>query len=102
MSDLSKLNDDDLKAYYSGNMQAVSDEGLAIIYAAEQVENPNFFQRAGKVVSDTANQLMELPASSNRSLGAIADVALSPFIAAERQIRPYAQAALGQPKRGSH
>ena len=95
MSDLSKLNDDDLRAYYSGNMQAVSDEGLAIIYAEEQVENPNFFQRAGKVVSDTANQLMELPASSNRSLGGMADVVLSPFIAAERQIRPYAQAALG-------
>jgi len=61
-----------------------------------QAENPNFLQRAGKVVSDTANQLMEIPAGSNRSLGAIADVALSPFIAAERQIRPYAQAALGQ------
>lgn len=38
MSDLSKLTDDDLKAYYSGNMQAVSDEGLAIIYAAEKVD----------------------------------------------------------------
>jgi hypothetical protein len=38
----------------------------------------------------------ELTGGGLRALGSMADVALSPAIAAERQIRPYAQAMLGQ------
>jgi hypothetical protein len=40
----------------------------------------------------------ELTGGGLRALGSMADVALSPAIAAERQIRPYAQAMLGQRK----
>lgn len=38
----------------------------------------------------------ELTGGGLRALGSMADIALSPAIAAERQIRPYAQAMLGQ------
>ena len=55
---------------------------------ATQQEDESFLGGVGR-------QLMELPSGLNRAATEFADVALSPLIAAERQIRPYAQAAMG-------
>ena len=52
-------------------------------------EEKGFLESVGDVAG-------ELTGGGLRALGSMADVVLSPAIAAERQIRPYAQAMLGQ------
>lgn len=56
---------------------------------AEPARNEGFLERTG-------DYLGELTGGVLRGTASLADVALSPVIAAERQIRPYAQAMLGQ------
>ena len=48
------------------------------------------------IVESAGDVTGEVTGGALRALGSMADVALSPLIAAERQIRPYAQAMLGQ------
>lgn len=55
---------------------------------ATQQEDESFLGSVGR-------QLMELPSGVNRAAAEAADFFASPLIAAERQIRPYAQAAMG-------
>ncbi len=57
--------------------------------ATEPARNEGFLERTG-------DYLGELTGGVLRGTASLADVALSPVIAAERQIRPYAQAMLGQ------
>lgn len=55
--------------------------------APQQQEDPGFLEGVGR-------QLMEFPAAVTRGASEIADIVASPLIAAERQVRPYAQAML--------
>ena len=48
------------------------------------------------IVESTGDVTGEVTGGALRALGSMADVFLSPLIAAERQIRPYAQTMLGQ------
>ena len=57
--------------------------------ATEPARNDGFLERTG-------DYLGEITGGALRGTASLADVALSPVIAAERQIRPYAQAMLGQ------
>ena len=63
--------------------------GGAPAAATEPARNDGFLEKTG-------DYLGELTGGALRGTASFADVALSPVIAAERQIRPYAQAMLGQ------
>lgn len=63
--------------------------GGAPTAATEPARNDGFLDKTG-------NYLGELTGGALRGTASFADLALSPVIAAERQIRPYAQAMLGQ------
>ena len=63
--------------------------GGAPTAATEPARNDGFLEKTG-------DYLGELTGGALRGTASFADLALSPVIAAERQIRPYAQAMLGQ------
>ena len=63
--------------------------GGAPTAATEPTRNDGFLDKTG-------DYLGELTGGALRGTASLADLALSPVIAAERQIRPYAQAMLGQ------
>jgi len=71
-----------------GGEEISSAESKPSRFAQARTEPIGFFESAGDVVG-------EITGGGLRALGSMADVGLSPFIAAERQIRPYAQAMIG-------
>lgn len=79
-----------------GDEEVVADKKPATVSrfgddSVYQDEDESFLGSVGR-------QLMELPAGAVRASSKMADIAASPFIAAERQVRPYAQAMLrGEP-----
>ena len=79
-----------------GDKEVVADKKPATVSrfgddSAYQDEDESFLGSVGR-------QIMEMPAGAVRAGSEMADLFASPFIAAERQVRPYAQAMLkGEP-----